>query len=534
MWKQSKISTRLSAAFTMMVVILLAVVAISWNNQYSLSRDLSAAARRSEEAKAYSTLQSALLNYEAVARTMAKADSMDAVTSDMKLNADAKRQLLQAQKALPEEGAAKLKPVLSRLTKEMDGLAHQVEGFFLATANDALEKKVKPAMQAAQQQVDKMIAAQSAAIHKSAEEAAGSYRRSIVILLSAGVGAVVLSVLIGTWVTRSIIGPLGTAVTVANKVAAGELDVEVRSDSQDETGQLLAALGRMVENLAEAVRQVRQAAGEVHRTSQKLVDSSTALDDGAQNQAEAVADASIMMQHVNVSAGHFAEVAGELRAASAKNLQQADHGNERMSQLARDMQVLQQVVGEMAVSTHAFIERTRVITGMTQEVREIADQTNLLALNAAIEAARAGEQGRGFAVVADEVRKLAEKSSVSAGSIDRITQELGGQYDAVEVALAKGKNILASIQTSSSSVGDALESSTLAAQLAYESSGQIASAVNEQRSACHDITQCMDQIAGMAGSSSALARDSHQQSLALAEVADQLASAVGRFRLRAA
>lgn len=533
MLRQSKISTRLATAFALMVLVLLAVVAISWSNLFTLSRDLSSAAHRSEEAKTYSDLQSAVLNYGAAARGLAGAASMETVANGLKQTEEAKRQLLQAQKALPSDNTANLKVALDGLTKAVDGMAQQVNSFFLSDANTTLEQKVKPALQNVQQQVSRLIAAQSAAIHQSAEAASGSYQRSVFILIGAGLGAVVLSVLIGAWVTRSITGPLGTAVAVANKVAAGELDVQVKAASQDETGQLLTALGRMVDNLAGAVRQVRQAAGQVHDSSQILVASSTSLDDGARSQADAVNGAAAKMQQVSVSVSQFADVAGELRTASSENLQSADHGNERMTQLARDMEILQNVVGEMAASIQTFVERTRTITGMTREVREIAEQTNLLALNAAIEAARAGEQGRGFAVVADEVRKLAEKSSSSAASIDGITLELTGQYDAVEAVLAKGESVLASIKTSSGSVGSALERSAQAAGLANEASGQIAAAVDEQRNACQSIAQSMEQIARMADSSSTSARASREQSLALAEVADQLSSAVGRFRLSA-
>ena len=531
MLRQSKISTRLTNAFALMVLVLLTVVAISWRNQDTLSRNLSIAAERSEQAKTYANLQSAILNYGAAARSLAAATSMETMATELKLVEEAKRQLLQLQKALPADSTTRLKSTLKTLTEAVTGMEQQMNSLLLSDANITLEQKVKPALQNVQQQVNSLSAAQTAAIHQSAKEAAGAYQRSIITLISAGLGAVLFNVLIGTWVTRSITGPLGTAVAVANKVAAGELDVQVKSTSVDETGQLLTALGRMVDNLAGTVRQVRQAACQVHDSSQILVASSSSLDDGARSQADAVGSAASKMQQVSMSVSQFAEVAGELRSASAESLQSASHGNERMSQLARDMDILQSVVGEMATSIHTFVEHTRTITSMTQEVREIAEQTNLLALNAAIEAARAGEQGHGFAVVADEVRKLAEKSSSSATNINGITQELAGQYDAVEAVLAKGESVLSSIKHSYGRVGNALECSTQAAGIVHGASDQIATAVDEQRDACQAIAQNMEQIARMAGISSTAARASRDQSRALAAMADQLSCAVGRFRL---
>jgi methyl-accepting chemotaxis protein len=531
MLRRSRIATRLAAAFALMVLVLLVVVGISWVNQASLSRELDAAASRSEQSRAYINLQSALLNVGAVARGMAGSASMEAISNGLKQLDEAKRQLSQAQAALPAESRAGLSTSITKLVGEVDGMGQMVKDYFLSDAASALEQKVKPALAGAQQQVTQLIAAQSAATQRSAQQAAQTYRRAVLILVAAALVAVLLSIVIATWVTRSITRPLGAAVAVANKVAAGELDVPVQRQSDDETGQLLAALGVMVQNLAAAVQQVRQASGLVHQTSQILVASSSSLDDGARSQVDAVGSAASKMQEVSVRVSQCAEVAGELRSASTQSLHSTGHGNSRMQQLAQDMNILEAVVREMAASIHTFVERTRTITGMTREVREIAEQTNLLALNAAIEAARAGEQGRGFAVVADEVRKLAEKSSASAASIDRITQELSGQYDAVEAVLAKGETVLDSIKSSSGSMGEALALSAQAAGLAHQASDQIASAVEVQHGACQDIAHSMEQIARMADHSSVSAQASRQQSLALVAVAEQLTSAVGRFRL---
>ena len=316
-----------------------------------------------------------------------------------------------------------------------------------------------------------------------------SLRVNIFIMLASVLAALVLNVLGISVVVRSIVRPLNEVVDITNRLSDGDLTVNIKKGSRDETGQLLNATKNMVERLRGVVIDVKSASDHVSTGSQEISVSSNQMSQGATEQAASAEEASSSMEQMVSNIGQNSDNAHQTEKIAVQAASDAKEGGEAVAEAVTAM---------------------KDIAGKISIIEEIARQTNLLALNAAIEAARAGEHGKGFAVVAAEVRKLAERSQTAAGEISDLSSS------SVEVA-EKAGNVLAKL------VPDIQKT----AELVQE----INAASNEQNSGAEQINKAIQQLDNVIQQNAGASEEMSSTADVLSGQAAQLQSAIGFFKV---
>jgi methyl-accepting chemotaxis protein len=329
-------------------------------------------------------------------------------------------------------------------------------------------------------------------VKETLEEAHNTASSSIVMVISSGIVALIIAVIMSFAITRSITTPIKSGVEVMNKLSAGDLTVNIKNTSKDETGTLLTAMKIMIMNLTAVVSQVNLAADNVASGSNQLSTAAQGLSQGANEQAASIEETSASMEEMTSAIKQNAENAHVTEKIAVKSSEDAKESGEAVRDAVTAMKQIAEKIGI---------------------IEEIANQTNLLALNAAIEAARAGDHGKGFAVVATEVRKLAERSQVAAAEI---TQLAANSTSVAEKAGAMLQKLVPDIQKT--------------ADLVQE----IASTSREQEAGTDQINKALQQLDQVTQENAAAAEESASTSEELSAQAQQLREAIMFFKVSAA
>ena len=350
------------------------------------------------------------------------------------------------------------------------------------------------------------------------------------------VAAVVISIplLLFIWlfIRNVVTRPLEKMVDGLRNIASGEGDLTQRLPvrGQDEIGQASTVFNEMMTKFGGLVRHVGESATQVAASVHALVGGAERVASSSTNQhtmSDSTADA---VERVVSSIADIAKSTEHVHLQSRESERRSIEGTHSLSKLIEEVSIIEQTVKQIADTVSEFVSSMGAITNMTREVRDIADQTNLLALNAAIEAARAGEQGRGFAVVADEVRKLAEKSSASASEIDTITHALSERSEKVRSFISDGLSHISSSQQAMETVSGVLSSAATSVTEVGHGLDTILAATEEQRRVFTDVARNIEAIAAMARENNQASEQTVAAAQALSDLAGALQNAVGRFK----
>jgi methyl-accepting chemotaxis protein len=414
--------------------------------------------------------------------------------------------------------------------KARDGLIAMIKDGRKEEAHQALEsiKPLRAAFLGALKDLDVHVQEQS----KSAAGLAGHNAKTAkIIILSMLAATMLTAAVVLLAVVKGITVPLRKAIDTANRIAGRDLTVVIDDTDSTETGQLMAAMRNMVDHLREMIGKTMDISAGIATASAKLHSNSSGIATGAEEvaaQTNTVATASEEMSHTSNDIARNCTMAAE---ASKLTTASANAGAKIVSETITGMNVIAERVRRSAGTVEALGARSEQIGAIIGTIEDIADQTNLLALNAAIEAARAGEQGRGFAVVADEVRALAERTTKATREIGEMIKAIQQETHEAVKAMDEGVAEVEKGSISSQKSGKALEEILERINEVAMQINQIATASEEQTATTGEvtgnivkITDVMRQIARGADGSAGVAAE-------LSKSAQELQNLVGLFRV---
>ncbi|MDF1551438.1 MAG: methyl-accepting chemotaxis protein [Deferrisomatales bacterium] len=352
-------------------------------------------------------------------------------------------------------------------------------------------------------------------------------------LIITGGTLLVLIILAAVWYTLNsrVARPIATISRRLAEVAQGDLTVNVPGGGQDEIGELVRAANSTIESVRQMVTEASTASLEMASVAEEMSASTIHIAKSNDHVSARVGDVATAAEQMNATVADTARNTAEVDRAAVRARTVATEGATVIAQTVQAVQEIAQVVEQAAVTVRSLGDESEKIGVVIQVIEDIADQTNLLALNAAIEAARAGEHGRGFAVVADEVRKLAEKTVTATKEISKTIAAIQGESGRVAAAIDDGMQSVSRGRELGARAGVAIRDIETEVGRATEQTRQIATATEQLAATTRDVSSNLEEIAQAVQANSSATSELAHTAESVALRAEELKALTRRFRI---
>ncbi|WP_343177853.1 methyl-accepting chemotaxis protein [Pseudomonas sp. 4810-S13] len=414
-------------------------------------------------------------------------------------------------------------------SKQLDILEPLMKQGDIAAAVNLVSAGIRPITNTMEQQITDLTNFNNDGAAQAGITATDLYNNGFWLVIGLMAGVVILTSGLALVLTKSITSPINDALSVAERIAASDLSKEVLVSGTDEAGRLLKALAQMQTNLRTTIMQISDSSTQLASASEEMTAVTEESSRGLVAQNDEVNQAATAVTEMSAAVDEVARNAESASEESKRTQGYTEEGLARVAQTLKSIQKLSGNVENTSEQIQGLSDRAQSITKVVEVIRAIAEQTNLLALNAAIEAARAGEQGRGFAVVADEVRALAHRTQVSTQEIEQMITAIQSDSNLAVKAMNTSRDL------ATESLGVAQEASTSLDQISTaiiqinERNLMIATASEEQSHVAREVDRNLVSIRELATQSAAGGAQTASACGEMSRLAVNLNKLVNRF-----
>jgi methyl-accepting chemotaxis protein len=380
--------------------------------------------------------------------------------------------------------------------------------------------------------IDKLVDAKIKQAKLNSDDNSATADAASKLMTGFAIAGVLIAIALGLFITRTITAPINKAVGVANSLAQGDLTVEVPLyDSRDELSALLATFRRMVENLRTQTLAIHEGVNVLASSSGEILASSSQVASSASETASAVNETTATVEEVKQTSQLASQKVRLVAENAQKSLQVSQQGKKSVEDAVQGMNRIREQMETIAESIVNLSEQGQAIGEIIATVNDLAEQSNLLAVNAAIEAAKAGEHGKGFAVVAHEVRSLAVQSKEATAQVRTILNDIQKATNAAVMATEQGSKAVEAGERQSGEAGEAIRLLADSIADSADASTQIAASSHQQMVGMEQVAQAMENIKEASILSVTSTRQAEQSAQNLHELGQKLKGLVERFKL---